>query len=54
MVAMFTCNQFKFDKYLQPGYGGGKNAYLAEIAAETYHSGMGTKVFELPYTPAKK
>lgn len=54
MVAMFTTNQFKFDKYIQPTYGGGKNAYLAEIAAETYHSGMGTKEFALPYTPKEK
>ena len=53
-VCMFTCNQFKFDKYSQPNYGGGKNAYLIEISDETYHSGMGTKVFELPYSTTKK
>lgn len=53
-VCMFTCNQFKFDKYSPPSYGGGKNAYLIEISDETYHSGMGTHVFELPYVPKKK
>ena len=51
MVCMFTCNQVKFDKYTAPTYGGGKNAYLVEISKETYHAGMGTTVFELPYTP---
>lgn len=53
-VCMFTCNQFKFDKYSPVSYGGGKNAYLIEISDEVYHAEMGTKVFELPYTTTKK
>jgi beta-lactamase superfamily II metal-dependent hydrolase len=54
-VALFTCGSDSFVKYSKPGYNGGINDHLLSIVDESYYSGMGTKVFELPYltTPKK-
>ena len=52
-VALFTCEQAGFDKQTAWDWRNGQNYYLVQIAKETYHSGMGTTVFELPYTPKK-
>lgn len=53
-VACFTCNQNRFDKWTTPSYNGGKSHYLISVTPETYHSEMGTQVFDLPYTPRER
>ena len=53
-VALFTCNSEQFAKYSQPKWLGGVIAHMVEVADETYCSGDGEKVFELPYTPTPK
>ena len=53
-VALFTCEQNGFDQQTTWDWRNGQNYYLKNLANETYHSGMGTKVFELPYTTTPK
>lgn len=50
-VAMFTCHEPYFKKFTDPKWNGGKSDYLIKVTPEIHYSAMGTKVYELPYTP---